>query len=156
MHHKLAFSLRDARTSDELASLARTVSETCYARAPQPSDLPAHALFSGADVCCACCISPRNLVPQAPPTPEEVNQALIEIKSGAYHVSSPNGAVYEVSDPTAGVAGGSDKARIAVRSQIASERSSFRQSWADFWYLLAGSFGLAALLILIRRASVNE
>jgi hypothetical protein len=95
---------------------------------------------------------------KAPPSPEEVNHAPITIKNGAYHVSLPNGAVYEVRDPTAGVAGGSDKARNAVRSQIASERSSFRQSWARFWYLLAGTFGLAALLILIRGAvkSVNE
>jgi hypothetical protein len=80
------------------------------------------------------------------------------IKNGGYHVSLPNGLVYEVRDPTSGVAGGSDKARNAVRSQIVSERSSFKQSWAMFWYLLAGAFGLAALMILIRRVvkSVNE
>jgi hypothetical protein len=95
---------------------------------------------------------------KAPPATEEVNHAPIAIKNGAYQLSLPNGLVYEVSDPTAGVAGGSDKARNAVRSRLASERSSFRQSWAGFWYLLAGTFGLAALLILIRGAvrSVNE
>ena len=81
---------------------------------------------------------------KAPPAPEEVNHAPIAIENGAYHVSLPSGLVYEVRDPTAGVAGGSDKARNAVRSRIASERSSFRQSWAGFWYLLAGTFGLAA------------
>ena len=58
---------------------------------------------------------------KAPPATEEVNHAPIAIKNGAYHVSLPNGLVYEVIDPTAGVAGESDKARNAVRSRIASK-----------------------------------
>lgn len=153
MHHKLAFTLRDARTSGELASVTRTVGEPTM-RVPLSRVTLLAVLVFVVPAVYLLEVWPR----KAPPAPEEVNHAPIAIKNGTYHVSLPNGLVYEVSDPTAGVAGGSDKARNAVRSRIAGERSSFRQSWARFWYLLAGTFGLAALLILIRGAvkSVNE
>ena len=121
MHHKLAFTLRDARTSGELASVTRTVGEPTM-RVPLSRVTLLAVLVYVVPAVYLLEVWPR----KAPPAPEEVNHAPIAIKNGTYHVSLPNGLVYEVSDPTAGVAGGSDKARNAVRSRIAGERSSIQ------------------------------
>jgi hypothetical protein len=85
---------------------------------------------------------------RAPPTNEQVERAAVEVKNGAYHVSFLSGADFKVSPNV----GGPDEARNIVRAQIANERSAFRQSWAEFWFQLAGAFGVAIVLILINRA----
>jgi hypothetical protein len=38
-----------------------------------------------------------------------------------------------------------------VRSQLASEYSSYMQIWSRFWFLLAGACGIAILLALASR-----
>ena len=38
-----------------------------------------------------------------------------------------------------------------VRSQLASEYSSYMQIWSRFWFLLAGACGVAMLLTLASR-----
>ena len=76
---------------------------------------------------------------------------LVLRRNNGYRVILPNGARYELARSEAN---GSNKRRAAialVRSQLASEYSSYMQIWSRFWFLLAGACGVAMLLTLASR-----
>ena len=88
---------------------------------------------------------------KTPPTPEDVDRARVEANNNGYRVILPNGARYELARSEAN---GSNKRRAAialVRSQLASEYSSYMQIWSRFWFLLAGACGVAMVLMLASR-----
>jgi hypothetical protein len=85
---------------------------------------------------------------KAPPTPGDVARARVEANNNGFRVILPNGARYELARSEAN---GSNKRRAAialVRSQLASDYSSYMQIWSRFWFLLAGACGVAMLLAL--------
>jgi hypothetical protein len=85
---------------------------------------------------------------KAPPVPGDVDRARVEAKNDGYRVILPSGARYQLARSEVN---GSNKRRAAialVRSQLASEYSSYMQIWSRFWFLLAGACGVAMLLTL--------
>ena len=86
-----------------------------------------------------------------PPVPGDVERARVEANNDGYRVILPSGARYRLARSEAN---GSNKRRAAialVRSQLASEYSSYMQIWSRFWFLLAGACGVAMLLALASR-----
>ena len=88
---------------------------------------------------------------KAPPTPGDVDRALVEANNIGHRVILPNGARYELARSEAN---GRNKRRAAiafVRSQLATEYSSYMQIWSRFWFLLASACGVAMLMTLASR-----
>ena len=88
---------------------------------------------------------------KAPPVPRDVERARVEANNDGYRVILPSGARYGLARSEVD---GSNKRRAAialVRSQLASEYSSYMQIWSRFWFLLAGACGVAMLLALASR-----
>ena len=82
----------------------------------------------------------------APPAPTEVDRARVEATSHGYHIILPSGANYLLARSEVI---GSDKRGAAValvRSQLVSENTAYRYSWASFWFLLAGACFVAMVL----------
>jgi hypothetical protein len=81
-----------------------------------------------------------------PPVPGDVERARVEANNDGYRVILPSGARYRLARSEVD---GSNKRRAAialVRSQLASEYSSYMQIWSRFWFLLASACGVAMLL----------
>lgn len=85
---------------------------------------------------------PRN----PPPALTEVDRARVEASSDGYRVTLPSGARYDFA--RSDVNGRNKRAATValVRLQLHDEYASYRHSWARFWFLLAGAFGVAMLL----------
>lgn len=88
---------------------------------------------------------------KAPPAPTEVDRARVEANSNAYHVTLPSGAHYRFARSELNESNKRRAALELVRSQLASENSSYMHLWARFWFLLAGAFGAAMLLTFASR-----
>jgi len=77
--------------------------------------------------------------------PGDVDRARVEANNDGYRVILSSGARYQLARSKVD---GSNKRRAAitlVRSQLASEYSSYMQIWSRFWFLLAGACGVAIL-----------
>lgn len=82
-----------------------------------------------------------------PPAATEFDRARVEATSHGYRITLPSGASYQLARSEVL---GSDKRGAAValvRSLLISEHSSYRHSWASFWFLLAGACFAAMVLI---------
>jgi hypothetical protein len=82
----------------------------------------------------------------APPALTEFDRARVEANIDSYRVTLPSGARYELARSDVNGSNKRGAALAMVRSQLHDEYASYWHSWARFWFLLAGAFGVAMLL----------